>query len=264
MRRAIRRRCRRSRRACARAPNALYALVQTVLVQDEALKRADAAHPGAGRAAAAAEQSQASGGFLDSMRDAIFGRTSRRRSARCPTCARPRSPAAAGRPGIPVRCCSRRQGRGGAYNQPAYAQPAAAAAAPRSGGGGSFLGTAAAAAAGVVGGSLLIGSIRCMMGGGSTSRRSATPAVIAAASRIAVRGATSSPAAIWRARPASTTSARQPARDNSGNDDSVHARDSSITARTRTTSMTMTTTRITTASTAMTATAITPERVRDR
>src|SRR6476619_1259898 len=53
------------------APNAVYALVQTALVQDEALKRAnsriqelEAGHGG--------EQNQ-SGGFLDSMRDAIFG-----------------------------------------------------------------------------------------------------------------------------------------------------------------------------------------------
>src|SRR3954467_361982 len=53
------------------APNAVYALVQTALVQDEALKRAnsriqelEAGHAG--------EQNQ-SGGFLDSMRDAIFG-----------------------------------------------------------------------------------------------------------------------------------------------------------------------------------------------
>jgi uncharacterized protein len=53
------------------APNAVYALVQTTLVQDEALKRAherieqlEAAQPG---------QPNQSGGFLDSMRDAIFG-----------------------------------------------------------------------------------------------------------------------------------------------------------------------------------------------
>src|SRR4030095_6750791 len=53
-----------------RAPNATYALVQTVLVQDEALKRANAriqeleSHGG---------EQQQSGGFLDSMRDAVFG-----------------------------------------------------------------------------------------------------------------------------------------------------------------------------------------------
>src|SRR6201995_4882966 len=59
-----------------KAPNALYALVQTVLVQDEALKRANAriqeleqAHAG--------EPQQQSGGFLDSMRDTIFGKEQR-------------------------------------------------------------------------------------------------------------------------------------------------------------------------------------------
>ena len=54
------------------APNAIYPLVQTVLVQDEALKRADArireltgedAEPATG------------GGFLDSMRQALTGRS---------------------------------------------------------------------------------------------------------------------------------------------------------------------------------------------
>ena len=53
------------------APNAVYALVQTALVQDEALKRADARIQEL-EAAHAGEQNQ-SGGFLDSMRDAIFG-----------------------------------------------------------------------------------------------------------------------------------------------------------------------------------------------
>src|SRR5215831_15985022 len=57
----------------AQAPNAIYPLVQTVLVQDEALTRADARirelsgeEPGA----------PAGGGFLDSMRQALTGRTS--------------------------------------------------------------------------------------------------------------------------------------------------------------------------------------------
>src|SRR5437868_9414936 len=57
-----------------RAPNALYALVQTTLVQDEALKRADArireleAELGIG-----AEPARPAG-FLDNMRDSLFGR----------------------------------------------------------------------------------------------------------------------------------------------------------------------------------------------
>src|ERR1700722_21029409 len=53
------------------APNAVYALVQTVLVQDEALKQAH--HRIEELEAGGAPEQQQSGGFLDSMRDAIFG-----------------------------------------------------------------------------------------------------------------------------------------------------------------------------------------------
>ena len=52
------------------APNAVYALVQTALVQDEALKRADMRIQ---ELEAGAGQQTQSGGFLNSMRDAIFG-----------------------------------------------------------------------------------------------------------------------------------------------------------------------------------------------
>src|SRR3981081_4213182 len=54
-----------------KAPNAVYPLVQTVLLQDEALKRANSRIQEL-EAACKGEQRQ-SGGFLDSMRDAIFG-----------------------------------------------------------------------------------------------------------------------------------------------------------------------------------------------
>ena len=61
--------------ACARRRTRVYALVQTVLVQDEALKRANdriqELEGGARR-----RTDQQSGGFLDSMRDAIFGQGS--------------------------------------------------------------------------------------------------------------------------------------------------------------------------------------------
>src|SRR3979409_658019 len=60
-----------------RAPNAIYALVQTTLLQDEALKRANARIQELG--GGEPEQHQ-SGGFLDSMRDAIFGPTPSRGS----------------------------------------------------------------------------------------------------------------------------------------------------------------------------------------
>jgi uncharacterized protein len=63
-----------------RAPHAVYALVQTALVQDEALKRAN------GRieelqAQGVGQEQQGGGSFLDSMRDAVLGRTEPRASA---------------------------------------------------------------------------------------------------------------------------------------------------------------------------------------
>jgi len=61
------------------APNAVYALVQTVLLQDEALKRANDRIQEL-EAAGGGEQHQ-SGGFLDSMRETIFGQNNR--AARC-------------------------------------------------------------------------------------------------------------------------------------------------------------------------------------
>jgi len=52
-------------------PNAVYALTQTVLLQDEALKRANSRIQELEQAGAPAQNQ--SGGFLDSMRDTIFG-----------------------------------------------------------------------------------------------------------------------------------------------------------------------------------------------
>ena len=54
------------------APNAVYALVQTALVQDEALKHAHDRLVGLEAAKGPQQQGQ-SGGFRDSMRDGIFG-----------------------------------------------------------------------------------------------------------------------------------------------------------------------------------------------
>ena len=131
-----------------RAPNAIYPLVQTVLVQDEALKRADArireltgedAEPTTG------------GGFLDSMRQALTGRSTSVPSVR---------------PGAP----DPRWNSGGAFPN--------ANAAPAQGGGyggGSFLGTAAASAAGVIGGALLLNSISSMFGHHGGSAFAAVP-----------------------------------------------------------------------------------------
>jgi len=140
-----------------RAPNAAYALAQTVLLQDEALKAANARiqqyeQGGAG----APQQAEPPRGFLDSMRDSIFGRDEPRGSVpRVP-------PAGAPRPDP--------WGQQTGYQQPGYAQPGYPPGAPAqgyapSGGGSSFLGTAAAAAAGMIGGSLLMNGIRSAMGG---------------------------------------------------------------------------------------------------
>ncbi|QQO33530.1 DUF2076 domain-containing protein [Bradyrhizobium diazoefficiens] len=145
-----------------KAPGAVYALVQTTLLQDEALRRAhdriqelEAAH--------APEQAQ-SGGFLDTMRDTLFGSSPSRGSV-------PNVPPRDSRP-VWNSGQAMQQAQPG-YGQPPYGQAYGQGqgygqgAPPVGGGGGSFLGTAAAAAAGVVGGSLLLSSIRGMMGGGS-------------------------------------------------------------------------------------------------
>ena len=148
------------------APNAVYALVQTALVQDEALKRADMRIQELEAAADQGQQNQ-SGGFLDSMRGAIFGQNQSHGSV--PN-VRPPEIAGGGRPAWNTGQVLQQGQPPGQYGQPAYGQPYGGAQQQPSafgGGGGSFLGTAAAAAAGVVGGSLLAGSIRSMMGGGN-------------------------------------------------------------------------------------------------
>ena len=142
------------------APNAVYALVQTVLLQDEALKRANSRIQEL-EAGGAGEQRQ-SGGFLDSMRETIFGQE----RGSVPNV---RPPDMASRPTWNSGQVLQQAQGPGPYNQGPYGQPYGAPQAPMGGGGGSFLGTAAAAAAGVVGGSLLLGSIRSMMGGSHQS-----------------------------------------------------------------------------------------------
>jgi uncharacterized protein len=147
------------------APNAVYALVQTVLVQDEALKRANSRIQEL-EAGGAGERPQ-SGGFLDSMRETIFGQSPSRGSV--PNVPKPDI---GGRPVWNSGQVLQQGQSPGQYGQAPYDQPYGGAQPPMGGGslpgggGGSFLGTAAAAAAGMVGGSLLLGSIRSMMGGG--------------------------------------------------------------------------------------------------
>ncbi len=142
------------REGLRRAPNAAYSLVQTVLVQDEALKAANAHIQDYEQQTGTAQQpNEPPRGFLDSMRDSIFGRDEPRGSV-------PRVPQA----GAPA------PGRADPWGQqPGYQQgyPGGAPMQAPMGGGGSFLGTAAAAAAGMIGGSLLMGGIRSALGGHS-------------------------------------------------------------------------------------------------
>jgi len=156
-----------------RAPNAVYALVQTVLVQDEALKRANA-HIQELEAAVGGQQQGQSGGFLDTMRDAIFGQSQNQARGSVPNV---RPPEPQSRPVWNSGQVLQQGGQG--YDQGPYGQPSQGynqgygqgpygqsyGAPPFGGGGGSFLGTAAAAAAGMIGGSLLLNGIRGMMGG---------------------------------------------------------------------------------------------------
>jgi uncharacterized protein len=134
-----------------RAPHAIYPLVQTVLVQDEALKRADARIRQLEAAMGGQPAGEDRGGFLDSMRDSLFGRRETPRTGSVPQ-VRPDV-----RPAEPSPWSS-------APTQQAQMQPPP----PYGGGafgGGSFLGNAAATAAGMVGGGLLLGGIRSMFGG---------------------------------------------------------------------------------------------------
>jgi hypothetical protein len=155
----------------AKAPHAVYALVQSVLVQDEALKQADAHIQDL---EAALQQASAGGsqqrGFLDNMRDSMFGQ----REA-------PRGSVPSVRPGdqpMGVPPQYRQEGgspwggaapglgggpQGGAWG--GGAPGGAPMAQQAGGGGGSFLGTAAAVAAGAIGGGLLMNGIRGMLGG---------------------------------------------------------------------------------------------------
>ena len=132
-----------------RAPNAMYPLVQTALVQDEALKRADARIREL-EAALGVEPGQPvrQPGFPDSMRDALLGKP----HGSVPSVRPDQTSSAWGNAGSQPRFAST------AEQTPAYTQPAASP-------GSSFLGTAAASAAGVIGGALLMNSIRGLFGG---------------------------------------------------------------------------------------------------
>jgi hypothetical protein len=136
--------------AAQRAPHALYALVQTVLVQDEALKQAEARI----REYEGGAEPQQGGGFLDTMRNAMSGRGS------VPSVRAGTTP-------------DSRWNTGGALAQSQPASPFNAQPQQQQGGP-SFLGTAAATAAGVIGGSMLFNALGGMFGS-QNSAQAATP-----------------------------------------------------------------------------------------
>jgi uncharacterized protein len=146
------------------APHAVYALVQTALVQDEALKRANARIEelqAQADGAQAAEQQPSS--FLDSMREAFGGPTPARGSV---LSVRPPTPSSNQPPNLQSQGFQSQNFQPeGSQPQPGYPPPPTGypTGAP-SGSGGSFLGTAASAAAGMIGGALLLDGIRSMFG----------------------------------------------------------------------------------------------------
>ena len=140
-------------------PDASYMLVQSVLVQDNALKMADQriqdleAHVQDLEAQAARSQAapQQSGGFLGGL----FGGS--RPAASVPTASRGYAQSPAASPGGPWG--GGRQAAAPAQMAPMQAAPAAAS------GGGGFMKTAMATAAGVAGGMMAASAIQNMMGG---------------------------------------------------------------------------------------------------
>jgi hypothetical protein len=170
------------------APNALYALVQTVLVQDEALKRADAHIRELEAELGPANEPPRQGGFLDNMRGTLFGKRDEPHAGSVPSVPPVRpgdTPTGVwGRGGDPPGSPWNRPAGGPGGNPPGspWSQPAGGPGSNPPGGpagyqaggppmgaepmrpGGSFLGTMAASAAGMIGGSLLLGGISSMMG----------------------------------------------------------------------------------------------------
>jgi uncharacterized protein len=162
------------------APNAPYALVQTVLVQDEALKRADARIR---ELEGAAEPPPRDTSFLGGVRDSLLGRRGSVPSVRPDEAGQGSSQgmsqgmSPAWNTGSPApRGLTEGYAAGPAQQGYPAGQGYAQGPAPMGQGmgqGGSFLGTAAAAAAGMIGGSMLLGGIRSMMGGHQGSARAA-------------------------------------------------------------------------------------------
>ena len=130
-----------------RAPHATYALVQTALVMEEALKRANARIEEL-QAQVGGDEPPQQGGFLDSMRDAVLGRRDPRGSV----------------PNVRTQATQPSTAAAAPYQSQAGYPPQLPPYPAAFGSGGSFLGTAASTAAGVIGGGLLLNSIRSMFG----------------------------------------------------------------------------------------------------
>ena len=132
------------------APNSPYAMVQTILIQEEALERANARIQELELQAEGTPADPAGGGFLDSLRGAFGG------NAGTPN--RVSVPSAGGRPmGVP----------------PGFRSNAAAGNQPQQeiGRGGGFLGQAASIAAGVVVGSMVADALRGQFGSETTAAK---------------------------------------------------------------------------------------------
>jgi hypothetical protein len=128
------------------APHAAYALVQTVLIQEEALERASARIRELEAQSDATATPQSSGGFLDSLRGAFGGNAGTPQRVSVPVTRRPGDPM-----GVPAGF-QQNAARGAQQEQ-------------QIGRGGSFLGQAASIAAGVVVGSLAVDALRGHFGG---------------------------------------------------------------------------------------------------
>jgi uncharacterized protein len=162
------------REGLGRAPNSVYALVQTVLVQDETLKMANARIEELERTmASAAPAESGGGGFLDNVRG-MFGGQSRSSVPSVKPGGQGSSGVWGSRPDAsppPGQSSGQPWGspqgypQGGYPQQPGYPPAGYPPGAAPAGGGHSFLGTAAATVAGVVGGAMLLNGIRSMMGG---------------------------------------------------------------------------------------------------
>jgi len=146
-----------------KAPNAAYALVQSVIVQEEALKRANERIQQLEAQLGGGANPPSGGSFLAGAREAMqSGATGPRGSVPSVQPAAPPPTESKWNTGQTQSRWSTAQPEpqnyGGQGYPGGYSQPS---------GGGSFLGTAASAAAGVVGGALLMGGIRSLFGGHS-------------------------------------------------------------------------------------------------